>query len=83
MMKGLHTVKGVVIKNYIGSSFTGTPTQNYIVELEHPKVKCIVYTKLSKGLIWKDGEHVEFSARFGNYGYDNIVWCRGVLKHEG
>lgn len=80
-MIGLHTVTGVVMKNYLGSSFTGTLTQNYIVELEKTKVKCIVYTKLSRGLIWKNGQLVKFSARFGSYSQDNIVWCRGV-KYE-
>ena len=76
-MKGTQRVTGIVLKEYIGSSFTGTPTRNYIVMLKGG-VKCFVYSKMSSVNIFKAGDNVEFTARFGGYFNQNFVCCRGV-----
>lgn len=76
-MKGTQRVSGVVMKEYIGSSFTGTPTRNYIVMLKGG-VKCFVYSKMSSNTLFKTGDKVEFTARFGRYFNQNFVCCRGV-----
>ena len=76
-MKGTQRVSGVVMKEYIGSSFTGTPTRNYVVVLDG-NVKCFVYSKINSVEIFKTGDIVEFTARFGEYFNQNLVWCRGV-----
>ena len=76
-MKGTQRVSGVVMKEYIGSSFTGTPTRNYIVILKGD-VKCFVYSKMSSEYLFKTGDNVEFTARFGEYFNQNFVCCRGV-----
>ena len=76
-MKGTQRVSGVVMKEYIGSSFTGTPTRNYVVMLKGD-VKCFVYSKMSSDTLFKAGDNVEFTARFGKYLNQNFVWCRGV-----
>ena len=76
-MKGTQRVSGVVMKEYIGSSFTGTPTRNYIVILKGD-VKCFVYSKMNSEYLFKTGDNVEFTARFGGYFNQNFVCCRGV-----
>lgn len=76
-MKGTQRVSGVVIKEYIGSSFTGTPTRNYIVMLKGD-VKCFVYSKMNSNDLFKTGDVVEFTARFCGYFNQNLVCCRGV-----
>ena len=65
------------MKEYIGSSFTGTPTRNYIVILKGD-VKCFVYSKMNSDNLFKTGDNVEFTARFGGYFNQNFVCCRGV-----
>ena len=76
-MKGAQRVSGVVMKEYIGSSFTGTPTRNYIVILKGD-VKCFVYSKMKSEHLFKAGDNVEFTARFGKCFNQNFVCCRGV-----
>lgn len=76
-MKGTQRVSGVVMKEYIESSFTGTPTRNYIVML-NGDVKCFVYSKMSSTCLFKTGDNVEFTARFGGHFNQNFVCCRGV-----
>ena len=76
-MKGTQRVSGVVMKEYIGSSFTGTPTRNYIVILKGD-AKCFVYSKMKSEHLFKAGDNVEFTARFGGYFNQNFVCCRGV-----
>ena len=76
-MKGTQIVSGVVMKEYIGSSFTGNPTRNYIIILKGD-VKCFVYSKISSDTLFKTGDTVEFTARFGGYFNQNLVCCRGV-----
>ena len=55
-MKGTQRVSGVVMKEYIGSSFTGTPTRNYIVILKG-NVKCFVYSKMNSACLFKTGDN--------------------------
>ena len=76
-MKGTQRVSGVVMKEYIGSSFTGTPARNCIVML-NGDVKCFVYSKMSSEYLFKTGDNVEFTARFGRYFNQKFVCCRGV-----
>ena len=76
-MKGTQRVSGFVMKEYIGSSFTGTPTRNYIVMLKGD-VKCFVYSNMKSAYLFKAGDTVEFTARFGGYFNQNLVCCRGV-----
>ena len=76
-MKGTQRVTGIVLKEYIGSSFTGTPTRNYIVMLKGD-VKCFVYSKISSDTLFKTGGVVKFTARFGGCFNQNLVCCRGV-----
>ena len=76
-MKGTQRVSGVVMKEYIGSSFTGTSTRNYIVILKGD-VKCFVYSKMNSEYLFKTGDNVEFTARFCGYFNQNFVCCRGV-----
>ena len=76
-MKGTQRVSGVVTKEYIGSSFTGTPTRNYIVMLKGD-VKCFLYTKMNSACLFKTGDSVEFTARFGGLFNQNFVCGRGI-----